>query len=102
MRVKEQYMVKISVIIPIYNSGQYLSRCLNSVLNQTFQSMEIILVDDGSKDDSLDICKRYALEDERIIVLHQENGGSTKARKFGLEVSQGDQREIVGEFKVFS
>ncbi len=90
MRVKEQYMVKISVIIPIYNSGQYLSRCLNSVLNQTFQSMEIILVDDGSKDDSLNICKRYALEDERIIVLHQENGGSTKARKLGLEVSQGE------------
>ena len=90
MRVNEQYMAKISVIIPIYNSGQYLSRCLNSVLNQTFQSMEIILVDDGSKDDSLDICKKYALEDERIIVLHQENGGSTKARKFGLEVSQGE------------
>ncbi len=79
----------ISVIIPVYNVEKYLKICLESVLNQTYQNLEIILVDDGSKDKSGQICDEYSKKDERIKVIHKENGGLSDARNVGIENSFG-------------
>jgi len=80
----------ISVIIPIYNVEPYLRRCLNSVLNQSYPNLEIILVDDGSPDGCPQICDEYAAKDKRIIVIHKENGGLSAARNTGLDVCKGE------------
>lgn len=82
--------VKISVIIPVYNVEKYLKRCLDSVINQTYKNLEIILIDDGSTDNSGKICDEYAQKDERIIVIHKENGGVSSARNKGLDICIGD------------
>lgn len=82
--------MKISVIIPVYNCEKYLADCLDSVLNQTYQNFEIILVDDGSTDASGKICDQYAAEHERIRVVHQENHGVSHARNVGLSLITGD------------
>ena len=74
----------ISVVIPVYNSANFIDRCLSSVLCQTYTNLEIILVDDGSKDDSLKLCEEYAKKDSRVKVLHKENGGSSTARNMGM------------------
>ncbi len=79
----------ISIIIPIYNSELYLEGCLKSVLSQSFSSYEVILVDDGSSDTSLEICNLFASKDSRIKVIHQENKGVSSARNLGIEVAQG-------------
>lgn len=81
---------KISVIVLIYNEIAYVDKCIQSICNQTYKNVEIILVDDGSTDGSSEICDRYAMLDERIIVLHKENGGITSARKAGLNVASGE------------
>lgn len=78
----------ISVILPVYNVSSYLRECIDSILNQTYPYYEIILVDDGSKDDSGVICDEYALKDARIRVIHKENGGLSSARNAGIEVAQ--------------
>ncbi len=83
-------MVKISVIIPIYNSEKYLEHCLASVINQTYRDMEIILVDDGSTDFSLEICLKYAEQDKRILVIQQAHRGVTNARKAGIKVAKAE------------
>lgn len=83
-------MKKVSVIIPVYNVEKYLSECVDSVLHQSYQNFEIILVDDGSKDKSGEICDRYASSDSRISVIHKENGGLSDARNRGLEAATGD------------
>lgn len=83
-------MIKVSVIIPIYNAEEHLQRCINSVLNQTEQNMEIILVDDGSGDNSLKICQNYQKKDKRIIVIHQENAGVSAARNAGIVRACGE------------
>lgn len=80
----------ISIIVPIYNTEKYLSKCINSILQQTYQDFELILIDDGSTDNSLTICKKYSEKDERIKVLHKENGGQGSARNLGLSVFRGD------------
>lgn len=80
-------MPKISVIVPIYNTGNYLKKCVDSIANQTFKDIEIILVDDGSTDDSGKICDEFAEKDNRIRVIHQSNSGSVTARKNGLEIA---------------
>ena len=80
---------KVSVIIPVYNTGAYLRRCLDSVTGQTYQDIEIICVDDGSTDDSGEICEEYAKKDARICVIHKENGGASSARNAGLEIVRG-------------
>lgn len=80
---------KISVIIPIYNTEKYLTRCIESVLSQAYSDLEIILVDDGSTDSSAQMCDEYALRDSRIRVVHKENGGLSSARNAGLEVATG-------------
>lgn len=80
----------ISVIIPVYNVEKYLHRCLDSVIAQTYQNLEIICVDDGSIDDSGKICDQYAVRDARIKVIHQENQGLSAARNRGLDAAEGE------------
>ncbi len=83
-------MSKISVIIPIYKVEKYLQQCVDSIRNQTFQDIEIILVDDGSPDGCGKMCDAFALEDNRIKVIHKENGGLSSARNAGLMVAGGE------------
>lgn len=78
-------MAKISVIVPIYNVEEYLSRCIDSILNQTFTDFELILVDDGSPDNCGKICDEYALKYARIHVIHKEHGGPSDARNVGID-----------------
>ncbi len=80
----------ISVIIPVYKVEKYLPRCIESVLNQTYKNFELILVDDGSPDNSGKICDEYALKDARINVIHKENGGVSSARNAGIDVAKGE------------
>ena len=80
----------ISVIVQVYNTKQYLSVCLDSILNQTYKELEVILVDDGSTDGSLEICTDYANTDARVIVVRQEHGGLVEARKSGVKASKGE------------
>ena len=78
----------VSVIVPVYNVAQYVAECLNSLLNQTYRNLEIIVVDDGSTDNSLQICNTF-LSDTRVKVFHKENGGLSDARNYGLEKATG-------------
>ncbi len=80
----------ISVIIPVYKCEKYLVQCIESVLSQTFQDFELILVDDGSPDSSPQICDEYAKKDARIQVIHKENGGVSSARNEGIKVAKGE------------
>ncbi|WP_416145204.1 glycosyltransferase family 2 protein [Planococcus koreensis] len=79
----------ISVIVPVYNVQEYLPKCLDSVIGQTYENLEILLVNDGSTDESAEICDRYARMDGRIHVIHQENQGLAAARNAGLEAAAG-------------
>lgn len=82
--------MKFSVIVPIYNVSKYLPQCIESIISQNYDDYELILVNDGSTDDSLSICRNYANMDSHIVVVNKENGGLTSARKAGLEVAKGD------------
>lgn len=79
----------ISVIVPVYNAGQYLRKCVQSVITQDYDAWELILVDDGSKDDSYAICQELAAQDSRIVAIHQENGGANSARLKGFQHAHG-------------
>lgn len=79
----------ISIIIPVYNVEKYLNKCLNSVIEQTYKNIEVILIDDGSTDNSGKICDEYAKNDIRIKIIHQQNGGVSTARNNGLEHATG-------------
>ncbi len=81
---------KISVVVPIYNVEQYLRKCLNSILDQTFTDFELILVDDGSTDLSGDIAEEYAEKDDKISVIHKKNGGLSDARNHGIDKATGE------------
>ena len=83
-------MEKISVIVPVYNSEAYLENCLNSIIQQTYQNLEIILVNDGSTDGSAAICQRYKIQDPRVKVYHKPNGGVGSSRYRALEAVTGD------------
>lgn len=80
---------KISVIIPAYNVENYIEKCVNSILEQSFTDFEILLVDDGSKDNTPKICDDLAMKDSRITVIHKKNGGPSEARNFGMDKSNG-------------
>lgn len=79
----------ISVIVPVYESEKYLDRCVQSILNQTYQGFELILVDDGSPDNSPLLCDKWAENDSRVYVIHKENGGASSARNAGLKIAKG-------------
>ena len=93
----------ISVIVPVYNVEKYLRRCIDSILAQTFTDFELLLIDDGSKDKSGEICDEYAKKDVRVKVFHKENGGVSSARNIGLDNAKGelicfsDSDDYVGE-----
>lgn len=82
--------MKISFVIPVYKVEQYIEQCVDSVLNQTYKDIEVVLVDDGSPDNCPKMCDEYALEDNRIKVVHKPNGGLSDARNAGLSVATGD------------
>ena len=81
---------KVSVIIPVYNVQDFLAKCIESVINQTINDIQIILVDDGATDNSGQICDEYAKKDKRITVIHKQNQGLGFARNTGLDVANGD------------
>lgn len=86
-------MPRLSIIVPVYNVEKYIHKCVDSILNQTFTDFELILVDDGSPDNCGKICDEYAKKDNRVRVIHKENGGQSSARNKGLDIAIG---EIVG------
>lgn len=83
-------MPVISVIVPVYNAEPYLARCIDSIMSQTFEDFEVLIVDDGSQDKSGEICDEYAAKDSRIRVFHKENGGVSSARNLGLDNATGE------------
>ena len=85
----------ISIIVPIYQVEKYLRSCLDSICAQTYKNLEILLIDDGSTDRSGEICEEYAKNDQRIVVIHQENKGLSAARNKGIEISSGDYLTFV-------
>lgn len=89
------YTPLVSIIVPIYKVEPYLRRCLDSIVNQTYANLEIILVDDGSPDGCPQICDEYASNDNRIIVVHKKNGGLSDARNVGLDICKGDYISFV-------
>ena len=82
-------MSKVSVVVPIYNVEQYLEKCIDSIINQTHNDLEIILVDDGSTDSSPSICDKWKEKDNRVVVIHKQNGGLSDARNAGMEKATG-------------
>lgn len=83
-------MVKVSVILPVYNGEEFIESCIKNILNQTLKEIELIVVNDGSKDNTLNICKKYADFDSRVVLINQENQGVSSARNKGIEISNGD------------
>ena len=81
---------KVSIVVPVYNVEKYLKRCVDSLIEQSYSNLEILLVDDGSKDSSLSICKEYELKDSRIRVFHKENEGLGLTRNYGIERATGE------------
>lgn len=81
---------RVSIITPVYNVEKYLDRCIKSVLNQSYKDFELILINDGSKDDSGSMCDEWSQKDNRVIVIHQENAGAGAARNAGLAIARGD------------
>ena len=79
----------VSIIVPVYNAEQYLTKCVDSILHQNLNNIELILVDDGSQDQSPALCDAYASQDKRVRVVHQENAGAAAARNHGMELAQG-------------
>lgn len=93
--MKSNKNIFFSIVVPVYNVEKYLKQCVDSILNQTFTDFELILVDDGSSDDSPNICDEYKKKDDRIKVIHQKNSGQVVARKTGLVLAKGDYVQFV-------
>ena len=85
----------ISIIVPVYNSSNFLRRCVSCIFNQTYKNWELILIDDGSTDGSAVICDEYTKEDERVKVIHQQNTGASFARKRGIDAAKGEYLTFV-------
>lgn len=85
----------ISIVVPVYNVEKYLNKCIESIINQSYSNLEIILVDDGSKDSSGIMCDSYILKDKRIKVIHKENGGLSDARNAGIEIAKGEYLSFI-------
>lgn len=85
-----QTLPKVSIVTPVYNAEEHLEECLDSLIGQSYQNLEIILVDDGSSDSSAEICDRYAQQDSRVVCYHNENHGPSYARNFGIEHATGE------------
>ena len=83
--------VLVSIIVPVYNASNYLYKCIDSILNQTYKNWELLLIDDGSVDNSLEICSRYKKYDNRILVIHKDNSGVSETRNIGINHSNGDK-----------
>ena len=83
-------MELVSIIVPVYNIEKYLLECVESLMSQTYHNIEIILIDDGSTDESANLCDKIALRDERVVVIHKKNGGVSSARNCGIEVAKGN------------
>ncbi|MFZ3577233.1 glycosyltransferase family 2 protein, partial [Virgibacillus sp. DJP39] len=81
---------KLSIIVPVYKVEQYLAKCIDSILNQTYKDFELILVNDGSPDNCSDICDSYMKKDNRIKVIHKANGGLSSARNAGIQIARGE------------
>lgn len=92
---RERMEPYVSIIVPVYNAEGYLERCINSVLAQEYKNFELILVDDGSEDESPAICDRYAAQDERVRVIHKENSGVSDSRNRALDVAKGDYLQFL-------
>ena len=86
--------IKVSVIVPVYNVEKYIRQCLESIINQTYKNLEIIVVNDGTKDNSMKIVEEY-LSDERIKVINKENGGIASARNRGIDEATGEYISFV-------
>ena len=86
---------KVSVIVPVYKVEAYLLRCTDSILNQSYKNLEIILVDDGSPDNCGQLCETIATSDPRVVVIHKENGGLSSARNKALDIMTGDYLTFV-------
>ena len=82
--------VKVSIVVPVYNVEKYLDRCIESIVNQTYKNLEIILVDDGSTDSCPQMCDEWGLKDSRIKVVHKENAGLGMARNTGIDNALGE------------
>ncbi len=93
--MKQDFPIKVSIIVAIYKSERFLDKLILSIINQTYQNLEIILVDDGSPDNSGKICDKYAQQDSRIKVIHKPNGGACDARNKGLEIVTGEYLTII-------
>ena len=91
MDKKDDMSKTVTVVIPIYNVEKYLARCVDSIVNQTYKNLEIILVDDGSPDRCSQMCDDYAEKDSRIKVVHKKNGGLSDARNAGIAVATGER-----------
>lgn len=85
----ESYKIHVSIIMPVYNAGIFLKKAVDSILNQTFKNFELILIDDGSTDGSSEMCDKYILQDKRVKVIHQKNGGICNARNAALKIARG-------------
>lgn len=83
-------MIKISIIVPVFNVEKYLDRCITNIINQSYSNIEIIIINDGSTDNSLDICNKYKKIDNRIIVINQENQGLSAVRNKGIDIATGE------------
>lgn len=81
---------KLSIVVPCYNAEQILPKCIDSILHQTYQNIEVCLVDDGSTDGSSEKCDEYAKKDKRVVVIHQKNGGICNARNAALKIARGE------------
>ena len=95
-------MKKVSVIVPVYKVEKYLDKCMESIVNQTYKNIEIILVDDGSPDECPKMCDEWAKKDDRIRVIHKENGGLSDARNVGMDMSTGEYIGFVDSDDIIS